>query len=314
MFGTIALYSTLIAAPISGELQLSPKQTADQWIKQSRPYISTMKHVSPQLDPPPDFVDCDSFSSSACDQRIRFLVLHYTAADFQRSVELLSGPNAAVSAHYLIPDPSDESFQLSTFYPDAGQPLSAFSLVPESYRAWHAGISAWGNAHTRRYNINDQSIGIEIINLATDDFFPEFNEEQIDLVIALCQNILQRYPDIKPWHILGHSDIAWNRKIDPGPAFPWKKLYEVGIGVWYEESTVQSYKAQFEQNLLPTQAEFLSWLRRFGYVLDQETLENIEQLTRVFQMRFRPDCYNGKIDAETAAIAISLAERYFNEY
>lgn len=115
--------------------------------------------------------------------------------------------------------------------------MRIFNLVEENERAWHAGASAWA---TRR-NLNDTSIGVEIVNLATEDkgvfTFPPYNPIQIAAVKELAANILQRYPDITPVNVVGHSDIAIGRKSDPGAAFPWKELYDAGIGAWYDEPT-----------------------------------------------------------------------------
>ena len=260
-----------------------------------------------------EHVDTKSFcgSSPAMDTRVRFLILHYTAVDFVTSMDLLAGPNAVVSAHYLVPDPEDVSFQNSAFYPTTSSQLRAFALVPEEYRAWHAGVSAWGNGKQQRTNLNDQSIGIEVVNQAADGgYFPPFPNEQIKLLIELCRSILQRHPEIRPWQVLGHSDIAWSQKIDPGPNFPWKTLFESGIGMWYNEYRVQDYILQF-QIQLPDRNQFLNWLREFGYVImdTETTTASGVQLIKAFQMHFRPDRYDGQLDAETAAIARDLAEQ-----
>lgn len=142
---------------------------------------------------------------------MRFLVLHYTALDFAASVKALT--TGAASAHYLIPAPHDPSYKAAGF---KGQRI--FNLVAEEDRAWHAGVSGWA----RRDNLNDTSIGIEIVNLARDDdgvfTFPDYERSQINALKQLAKNILQRYPDMTPKNVVGHSDIAVGRKSDPGPA------------------------------------------------------------------------------------------------
>ncbi len=175
-------------------------------------------------------IDYNSYRSiKGFNRRPRFLVLHYTAVNFTGSIAALTGPS--VSSHYLVPDPTDPTYAAAGF-----SDLRIFNLVDESERAWHAGISAWA----KRYNLNDTSIGVEIVYVATEEkgafTFPPYNPAQIQAVKALAANIIQRYPDITPTHVVGHSDIAIGRKSDPGAAFPWKELYDAGIGAWYEEA------------------------------------------------------------------------------
>ena len=126
--------------------------------------------------------------------------------------------------------------------------------MAERNRAWHAGRSYW---HGQR-DLNFSSIGIEIVNESGCDApiqslensetfyvscqFKPFSDEQIRAVVSLLKDILRRHPEIKPINIVGHSDIAPNRKVDPGPTFPWKTLYNSGIGTWYEEEDVSTSK------------------------------------------------------------------------
>lgn len=237
-------------------------------------------------------------------RRVRFLIMHYTAIGFRGSVNALTGP--AVSAHYLIPDPSEKDYQ------DAGfNTLRIFNLVDESERAWHAGVSTWGN----RNSLNDTSIGIEIVNLATDEGgvfkFPPYHPEQIEAIKQLGRDILRRYPDISPVNVVGHSDISPGRKSDPGAVFPWKVLYDAGVGAWYDAATVQAFKQQFSAGL-PSRADITAKLKTYGY--DTSTAagdSGYRGLVRAFQLHFRPDNYNGVVDLETAAIVYALVAKYF---
>ncbi|MEI9539856.1 N-acetylmuramoyl-L-alanine amidase [Enterobacter cancerogenus] len=250
-------------------------------------------------------IDYNSYRSvKGFNRRVRFLVMHYTAVDFKASITALTGPS--VSAHYLVPDPSEKT------YIDAGfKDMRIFNLVDENERAWHAGVSSWAG----RSNLNDTSIGIETVNLASDNngvfVFPPYNPVQIDVIKELAANILQRYPDITPANVVGHSDIAPGRKSDPGAAFPWKELYDAGIGAWYEESTMQRYLMQFNKSL-PSKADIIAKLRTYGYdISDAGTESGYKNLIRAFQLHFRQKTYDGVADAETAAILYALADKYF---
>ena len=238
-------------------------------------------------------IDYSSCLSKAKNFRQRFLILHYTAKDFQGSIASLTGPH--VSVHYLVPTLQD----IDPTYPHDS--LKVYALVPEAERAWHAGDSQWGN----RAELNDSSIGIEIVNLTTDVQFQPYPDKQIELVISLCQNILQRYPDITPNNVIGHSDISVGRKIDPGPMFPWFKLYQHGVGAWFDEVTVQEYTKQFTAKM-PSKEDVISKLKDYGYNINVED----SLLFKAFQMHFRPANYFGLLDVETAAIAYALCDKY----
>lgn len=237
-------------------------------------------------------------------RRVRFLVLHYTAANFKSSITTLT--NSSVSAHYVVPDPSDKT------YIDAGfNQMKVFNIVDEFERAWHAGVSFWAG----RSNLNDTSIGIEMINLATDNDgvfeFPPYHPEQIKTVKELAKNIVQRYPDITPTNIVGHSDIAPGRKSDPGPAFPWKELYDEGVGAWYDDSLKKNYHEKFI-NSIPSKEQIISKLKRYGYNTENaHTDVGYQDLIRAVQLHFRPENYDGRIDPETAAIIYALTDKYF---
>ncbi|MGY2198865.1 N-acetylmuramoyl-L-alanine amidase [Pseudomonas gingeri] len=239
------------------------------------------------------------------DSRVRFLVMHYTAGNFQASIDSLTGPH--VSAHYLVPDPADASYIAAGF-----NTQNIFNLVNENDRAWHAGTSSWGN----RSNLNDSSIGIEIVNLATDDngqfTFPPYPEPQIEAVKELALNILARYPTISPVNVVGHSDIAVGRKSDPGAAFPWQQLYQAGIGAWYDETTRDSYLSRFTEQGLPQPATLLAQFKAYGYDTSKAISEQgLWQLIRAFQLHFRADNHDGRMDIETAARLAALVKKYF---
>ena len=249
------------------------------------------------------------------ESRITHLVLHFTSEHFERSLELLTGRGESrVSVHWLVPEPGD-----ATYPHDA---LRAYRLVPESRRAWHAGRSYWAGAAL----LNASSIGIEIVNRsacvedpAVDPPVPEaqnctwlpFPDEQVELVIRLAADILARNPDIEPFDVVGHGDIAPTRRVDPGPLFPWRRLYDAGIGAWFDDDTAAAWRDRFETappSLLLVQRALGAW----GYDV-AETGENdaaTRFVVRAFQMHFRPANHDGTADAETVAILFALLEKY----
>jgi len=252
-------------------------------------------------------IDYNSYRSvKGFNRRVRFLVMHYTAVDFAASVRALAG-DGTVSAHYLVPDPDDKTYIAAGF-----NAMRVFNLVDENERAWHAGVSAWAG----RSNLNDTAIGIEVVNLASDNdgvfVFPPYKPAQTDAIKALAVNILQRYPDISPVNVVGHSDIAPGRKSDPGAAFPWKSLYEAGVGAWYDDDTRSAYLAQFTAAGLPSDEDIIARLKAYGYdVSGASTASGLQLLVRAFQLHFRQENYNGVIDADTAAVLYALVDKYF---
>ncbi|WP_413676330.1 N-acetylmuramoyl-L-alanine amidase [Pantoea dispersa] len=231
--------------------------------------------------------------------RIKVVVIHYTAEDFPSSLATLTDRN--VSAHYLIPQQPPQKNGAGVIW----------QLVPENQLAWHAGPSFWRGA-TR---INDTSIGIEIVNdgyrrTLTGRQWQPFTTAQITALTALVRDISQRY-GISPENIVGHSDIAPQRKQDPGPLFPWQQLARQGLGAWPDAATVQRYLANQSPDAPVEAATLLTALQRYGYdVAAAPTPQMQRKLIAAFQMHFRPRDYRGEADAETLAIARALLAKY----
>ena len=260
------------------------------------------------------FEKIKSLESENFSTRVRFIVIHYTSIDWENSLKVLTQEQYGVSSHYLIPETGDDTYL---------DQIKVFQLVNEEDRAFHAGISRW----EKRTNINDQSIGIELVNQAectirqgskydyTNNFiclFPPFDDDQIDALIMLLKDILSRHDEIRPTYIIGHSDIAPNRKYDPGPKFPWKRLYENGIGAWYDDETYMKYKKKFSQKK-PKIGQIQCALKKYGYGIEitGEMDEQTFYVIRAFQYHFTPDQSFDKVSTEMVSALWALLEKYF---
>ncbi len=215
--------------------------------------------------------------------KVKYLILHYTGMDTGKAaLDRLCDEAAKVSAHYLIEEDG-----------------RVFSLVPEDKRAWHAGLSSWEGER----DINGYSIGVELVNPGHDspgykgDYRP-FPEAQMTALIDLCRGILTRH-DIKPWHVLGHSDVAPTRKCDPGELFDWQRLAEAGIGVW-------PVKADKKQSIAGNAASFQERLSLYGYEFDGHNDFPGQRIVTAFQRHFRPLDISGDIDDECRQILDDL--------
>jgi N-acetylmuramoyl-L-alanine amidase len=219
-----------------------------------------------------DILDCPSPNFDERSQPVSIIVLHYTGMEDARSaIDRLRDPEAKVSCHYLV----DEDGTI-------------LRMVPEDKRAWHAGRSYWrGNS-----DVNGASIGIELVNPGHEFGYRPFPEEQIDALVPLVADIKERH-GITRGNVVGHSDVAPQRKQDPGELFPWSRLAKLRLAL-----------PRPTQNLTDpcwTDAGFLLALERFGY-------EVADPLAAVvaFQRRFRPDLMDGTIDGECRAILLAL--------
>ncbi|POA98652.1 N-acetylmuramoyl-L-alanine amidase [Chromobacterium sinusclupearum] len=252
-----------------------------------------------------DWID-ESIASASQDSRVRTLVFHYTAVDYPTSLRLLTDAQYRASAHYLVPDAQT-----------LARKPAVLRLVPEARRAWHAGDSYWQGV---RY-LNTSSIGIEIVNLGypspQQDEWPlmqrtwfDFSEEQIALLGRLASDIVARH-QIPPSNVVGHADISPGRKVDPGPRFPWERLYrDFGIGAWPDDEDIQHFLPR--QSAQPDVASWQRRLSAYGYdapqsgVLDDGTRAAIA----AFQMHFRPARFDGEPDAESSARLDALLRKY----
>jgi len=222
-------------------------------------------------------------------KNIRFLIFHYTGMKSEReAIKKLTEIQSEVGAHYFIKKDGE-----------------IIRMVPDLYKAWHAGISYWG-----KYKfLNKYSIGIEISNPGHQFGYVNFKKKQIKNLIILTKLLVKKY-NIKKNHILGHSDIAPDRKRDPGEKFPWKILYNKKVGVWHDLNHKKLIKLRKKKLSVLEKKLFFKNLKKFGYFSKKTNAiskeKNDKLLIKAFQRRFRPEQINGKIDQECLIIIKNL--------
>ena len=241
---------------------------------------------------PPGAYSVDrSIMAKSQGSRVQQIVLHYTASGRERALSLLS--KGEVSSHYLITDEN---------------PPRVYQLVDENRSAWHAGQNSWRG----RTWLNATSIGIEIVNTGYvrqngSMVWQPYSEAQIKTVVALVRDIKERH-GVPAENIVGHSDIAPQRKQDPGPLFPWHRLAEQGLARWYQPDAVAARAIEFKRDGVPAIAWFQEHLARLGYEVPRHGRldEATTNVIKAFQMRYRPRDFSGVPDAETAAILVTM--------
>jgi N-acetylmuramoyl-L-alanine amidase len=211
---------------------------------------------------------------------IDVLVLHYTGMrDAESALARLTDPAAEVSAHYLVEEDG-----------------TIWQLVPEERRAWHAGRSFWRGME----NLNDRSIGIEIVNPGHEWGYRPFPALQMAALCELCLEILARHP-IPPRNVVGHADIAPDRKQDPGELFDWEGLARNGVGLWpYGVPDLGPAEALADPAAL---AVLRRDLARLGYRVAPAggMDEALAAVLRAFQRHWRPEAVSGAADCGTRA-------------
>ncbi len=214
------------------------------------------------------------------------LVLHYTGMESgAAALERLTDPIAKVSAHYLVEEDG-----------------RVFAMVPEARRAWHAGRSFWAG----ETDVNSASVGVEIVNPGHEFGYRAFPDRQIDAVIALLDDIRSRWtiPDAR---ILAHSDVAPDRKMDPGELFPWRRLARAGHGLWADPAPAPGAElTEGDQGLgvLALQGA----LRRLGYDApsDGRFEEPTATIVRAFQRHWVQARCDGVADGDTRARLVAV--------
>ena len=225
--------------------------------------------------------------------QIKFLIFHYTGMKSEtESIKKLTNIKSDVSCNYFIKKNG-----------------KTFIMVPDLYVAWHAGKSEW--KHYKSLNRN--SIGVEISNSGHRFNYKEFSKEQIQSIINLSKMLIKKYK-IKSKNILGHSDVAPDRKKDPGEKFPWKELAKKKIGLWHSISSKRLKKnreIKLEKN---SEKNFYNNLFKIGYSIKKskcfKNTKNNKDIVKAFQRRFRQELINGKIDKECLIISNNLIKKF----
>lgn len=241
--------------------------------------------LTAQLHPSP------SFEPRRGRERADMIVLHYTGmTSAGRAIAWLADPASKVSCHYVV----DEFGRIT-------------QMVAEGMRAWHAGVSWWAGES----DINSASIGIEIHNPGHELGYPPFGDGQMAAVIALVRDIARRN-GVPPWRVLGHSDVAPGRKIDPGERFDWRQLWREGVGHWVEPvAIVPGDSGQDPEALAPEQrAEVVRLLSDYGYraATDPASEPSLAAVVRAFQIHFRPERTDGRVDVSTMSTLARLLD------
>ena len=232
-------------------------------------------------------------SKKRISKEIKFIIFHYTGMKKEsEAIKKLTNIQSEVSSHYIVKNNGE-----------------IVKLLPDLYIAWHAGKSSWKNYKS----LNSNSIGIEITNPGHEFNYKNFSKKQIMSIIKLSKFLIKKYT-INSQNILGHSDIAPERKKDPGEKFPWKYLAQNKIGLWY---TLKNHELIKNRNLKTTKVEkilFYNNLFKIGYskktpkYLDKDRY--LREVVKTFQRRFRQALVNAKIDRECLLISTNLLKKY----
>ena len=245
--------------------------------------IKTTLNYSPNFDP-----------KKRKTNQIKFLIFHYTGMKTEKAaINRLTDIESRVSAHYLIKQNGE-----------------IITLVPDLYTAWHAGKSVWKNYSS----LNKDSIGIEIVNPGHDINYKKFSKIQLVALVRLSKFLIKKYR-INSKNILGHSDIAPERKKDPGEKFPWKLLSKKKIGYWHNLNQNELIKnrnlktSSKEKNLFLTNLFKIGYQKKFLYDSNFNRISFDQIISKAFQRRFRPEIINGKIDQECLLISQNLVKK-----
>tara|TARA_B100001167_G_scaffold174606_1_gene127375 strand:- start:1 stop:636 length:636 start_codon:yes stop_codon:yes gene_type:complete len=206
----------------------------------------------------------------------------------RESIIRLCNPKSKVSSHFVI-----------------NRKGKTFRLVQDNQIAWHSGKSCWG----KYKNLNKNSIGIELVNKGHQFGYTSFKKKQLLSLIKICRSLIKKYK-IKKKNIVGHSDIAPLRKIDPGEKFPWKQLANNNIGIWHDckPSLLKKYRniKFLKKN---DKIRFIKNLNKIGYCCSAKNFFFFIKTVKAFQRHYRKELINGLLDRECLIIAQSLSKK-----
>ena len=220
-------------------------------------------------------------------KNIKYIIIHYTGMKNELSaLNRLTDHSSKVSAHYFIKKNGE-----------------ILNLVPDLYEAWHAGKSNWKNIQS----LNRYSIGIEIQNSGHENFYEKFSLKQMNSIKKLLRFLIKRYR-VNCKNILGHSDIAPNRKKDPGEKFPWKELAKLKLTHWHKLNEKKLKKYRLKKINLSDKNDFFINLNKIGYtkVQSESSINKKKSLVKAFQRRFRQELVNGITDQECLILSKNL--------
>jgi len=220
---------------------------------------------------------------------IKIIIIHYTGMQSEReSMVKLRNPKSKVSSHFVI-----------------NQNGKIYRLVQDNQIAWHAGKSCW-----RKYkNLNKNSIGIELVNKGHRFGYTNFKKKQVSSLIKVCKSLIKKYK-IKKKNVVGHSDIAPLRKIDPGEKFPWRQLANNKIGIWhsFKLSLLRKYR-NIKILEKKDKIKFIKNLNKIGYCFSNKKKPFSTKILKAFQRHYRQELINGHVDKECLIIAQNLLKK-----
>jgi N-acetylmuramoyl-L-alanine amidase len=244
--------------------------------------LKTILNYSPNFNP-----------KRRASKQIKFIIFHYTGMKSEsNALKRMTDIQSEVSCHYLIKNNGE-----------------IVKMVPNLYIAWHAGESSWKNYKS----LNQNSIGIEITNPGHEHGYKKFTQKQISSLLKLTKLLIKKYK-INPKNILGHSDVAVQRKKDPGEKFPWEYLSKNKIGVWHtlkNRDLIKNRKLKISRD---EEKSFYNNLFKIGYSKKMSRkagkIKYLRDLAKTFQRKFRQELIDGKIDQECLIISKNLIKSH----
>ena len=221
--------------------------------------------------------------------QVKMIVMHYTGMQSEiESLKKLCNPKSNVSCHFFI-----------------NRSGKIFNLVPEEKIAWHAGQSRWGNLS----KLNKYSIGIEISNKGHKWGYQKFSKKQLSNLVTLCKKLVSKYSILRR-NVVGHSDIAPQRKKDPGEKFPWQFLSKKKIAIWHGLKNSKLRLKRRKKISITNVHKFKKYLKKIGYFFPHNSDSQItKKVIIAFQRHYRQELINGIADQECFDISREISNK-----